>query len=518
VKLVIKVGSICEAEDERGIAHIIEHLAFRANKKSKENFETIRYLEKMGIAFGAHQNAYTSFHETVYELHVPVEDKTFESEEGGEEGGEEGNKYNLLHKCLAVLRQMALAMRISDEDVNAERSIVMEEWRKGQNVQGRAMEAYWKMLFKGSKYPDRFPIGTVDVIKRVAPQKLRDFHSSWYQPENMALIVVGDFGPAERIGSIVALVERVFAGATQPSASPRLQQPAVPVPTHAGLMVNVFADPEATGSSIVLECKRPTARIETLQEYRAHVVAQLFHTALNHRLTKVAMKGHPQLQSTADYGPTQPPFLNAKVCVCAVCVCTHAAPRCTCVTHPHPPPHPTHPPPHPTHPHPHNPPPLFTPQSYSGSPVGSWLPSVSTVGLSISAEGGMEMRALQGALMEVLRVRLHGFTAAEIAIVKADMRSDLEMQVQWCVWWCSGVCGGAVVWCMQCGVVQWCALLDRPRDAASSRTRPHTPLLTRLSSHASPHTPLLTRLSPAQGARPDGACRLRPRVCGPLPE
>ncbi|CAN0470149.1 unnamed protein product [Ectocarpus sp. 8 AP-2014] len=117
-----------ETEQERGVAHLIEHLAFRASRTCPQEFDL---LESHGIKFGAHQNAYTSFEETVYELHVPADQPV------------------LLERSLRVLRQLALEVRLSDDDVERERSIVVEEWRQGRGCAQRATEDFFKLVVKG---------------------------------------------------------------------------------------------------------------------------------------------------------------------------------------------------------------------------------------------------------------------------------------------------------------------------------------------------------------------------------
>ena len=128
--LAVDVGSIAETEEERGVAHLVEHLAFRATE-SNDNFAIVKFLESIGAEFGACQNAYTSMDETVYELLVPID------------------KPNVLEQSLDVFAEFATKVRISDADVNDERGAVMEELRMGRDARGRASEAYWKMLMAG---------------------------------------------------------------------------------------------------------------------------------------------------------------------------------------------------------------------------------------------------------------------------------------------------------------------------------------------------------------------------------
>eukprot|EP00291_Cryptomonas_curvata_P023982 CAMPEP_0172161390 /NCGR_PEP_ID=MMETSP1050-20130122/6102_1 /TAXON_ID=233186 /ORGANISM="Cryptomonas curvata, Strain CCAP979/52" /LENGTH=198 /DNA_ID=CAMNT_0012831289 /DNA_START=20 /DNA_END=612 /DNA_ORIENTATION=+ len=174
LRLVVKVGSVFETEEECGIAHMVEHLAFRGTAMY-DTFEVVRFLETIGARFGACQNAYTSFDETVYYLHVPIDTD------------------GLLEKALTVLREWAFAVRCTDEDVEAERGIVLEEWRQGRTAGGRTDEDFFQTLMEGSAYSRRLPIGKVDVIKRCRPAAVRDFYRRWYHPRRMAVVAVGDF-------------------------------------------------------------------------------------------------------------------------------------------------------------------------------------------------------------------------------------------------------------------------------------------------------------------------------------
>ena len=140
------------------MAHVVEHLAFRATA-GYEHFEIVNFLESVGCEFGACQNAYTSMDETVYELTVPTE------------------RSEVLGTSLAILSEFARAVRISDEDVDAERGAVLEEWRMGRDARGRAAEAYWKELMAGSLYAERSPIGTEEIIRQANPQVFRDFYA-----------------------------------------------------------------------------------------------------------------------------------------------------------------------------------------------------------------------------------------------------------------------------------------------------------------------------------------------------
>ena len=132
LSLAVKVGSVVEEEDERGVAHIVEHLAFSATSRYT-NHDIVRFLESIGAEFGACQNALTSSDETIYELLVPVD------------------KPGLLSQAISVLAEFSSEVRVSAEDLEKERGAVLEEYRGGRNATGRMQDSHWTLLFEGSK-------------------------------------------------------------------------------------------------------------------------------------------------------------------------------------------------------------------------------------------------------------------------------------------------------------------------------------------------------------------------------
>lgn len=177
LRLVLKAGSILEDEDQLGLAHFVEHMAFNGTKSFKKN-ELIDYLQSLGVEFGADLNAHTSFDETVYKLSVPTDQKTFNT-------------------GLQVLRDWADGITFEDEEIDNERGIVAEELRARQ---GAGMRMYYKsipLITNNSRYAQRSPIGTLDVIMNSDYDALKRFYRDWYRPDLMALVLVGDFDVLE---------------------------------------------------------------------------------------------------------------------------------------------------------------------------------------------------------------------------------------------------------------------------------------------------------------------------------
>ncbi|WP_349763326.1 insulinase family protein [Fusobacterium sp. SYSU M8D902] len=173
LNLVVKTGSLMEEDNEQGIAHFMEHMAFNGTNKFEKN-ELIKYLQSIGLSFGGDLNAYTSFDRTVYKLLVPTTPK--ELENGFE-----------------VLREWASEATLDSQEVENEKKIVIEEWRLSQGLEQRLGDVQKKAIFEGSRYYDRFPIGLPKIINGANRELLKGFYQKWYQPENISVVAVGDF-------------------------------------------------------------------------------------------------------------------------------------------------------------------------------------------------------------------------------------------------------------------------------------------------------------------------------------
>lgn len=173
LNLVVKTGSLMEEDNEQGIAHFMEHMAFNGTTKFEKN-EMIKYLQSIGLSFGGDLNAYTSFDRTVYKLLVPTTSK--ELEDG-----------------IEVLREWASEATLASQEIEAEKKVVIEEWRLRQGLAQRLGDVQKKALFEGSRYFDRFPIGLPEIINGADQNLVKGFYKKWYQPENISIIAVGDF-------------------------------------------------------------------------------------------------------------------------------------------------------------------------------------------------------------------------------------------------------------------------------------------------------------------------------------
>ena len=261
--LAVRVGSVQEDDDQRGIAHFVEHMAFNGTANFPGN-QLVTYLESVGTRFGAHLNAHTSFEETIYKLQVPTDDA------------------ELLDKGFLVLRDWAGSMLMDGGEVEDERGVVMEEWRRSRGAAGRRWEAFIPLQYQGAPHAQRRPIGTKESLESFTPDAARRFYTDWYRPELMAVVVVGDLDPADAQRRI----EAAFGGLTGP-AEPR-PRPDIVIPGHDETLVSVFADPEEQRTTVSVLHKLPDIEQNTHRAYREHMVRALWARGLQERLSELA--------------------------------------------------------------------------------------------------------------------------------------------------------------------------------------------------------------------------------------
>src|SRR5688572_22396830 len=187
LQLAVKAGSVDETDEQQGLAHFVEHMAFNGSRKFKAG-ELIKTLESSGARMGPHVNAYTSFDETVYMFQVPTD------------------KDGIVQKGLQALADVADGLTLDAKEVDKERGVVVEEWRGGLGAAARIRDQQIPILFHKSKYAERLPIGKPEVLKTFTLAQLRSFYTRWYRPDRMALVVVGDIDAA----ALEAQVKQLF--------------------------------------------------------------------------------------------------------------------------------------------------------------------------------------------------------------------------------------------------------------------------------------------------------------------
>ncbi|KAL4301725.1 hypothetical protein GQ457_10G017130 [Hibiscus cannabinus] len=333
--LAVKVGSVLEEEDERGVAHIVEHLAFSATKKYT-NHAIVKFLESIGAGFGPCQNAETSCDGTVYKLLIPID------------------KPELLSEAIQVLAEFSSEIRLSKDDLEKERGAVMEEYRDNRNADGRILDACWTLVMEGSKYADRLPIGLENVIKKVSPQTLKQFYQKWYHLSNMAVIAVGDFSDTK---SVIELIKTNFGhkySALEPPPIPHFK-----VPSHDDPRFSYFVEPEASESAVMIAYKMQADEMKTVKDYREKLVKSMFCMALNRRLFRISRR-------------KDPPYFSCSV------------------------------------------------DSYD------LVHDLKAYVMTSSCKEKGTLEALESMLIEIARIRLHGFSEREISVVRALKMSSIE--------------------------------------------------------------------------------------------
>lgn len=265
LRLVVNAGSMQEDDDQQGLAHYLEHLAFNGTTKFPEN-EMVKYLESIGVGFGGDLNAYTSFDETVYRLRVPTEDP------------------EIVAKGFLILSEWASQISNTDEAIEAERGVIIEERRGRRGAQQRVRDQQYPVMFPGSRYANRLPIGTLEVLENFDFDRLRAFYREWYRPDTMTVVAVGDLDVQETQKRIATL----FSGVKAPeNPRPRI---AYPHPPHKETMVGTFTDPELTGSEVMIMWKMPPMPIRTEGEYIPAVKGQLIADMLSQRLAELSQR------------------------------------------------------------------------------------------------------------------------------------------------------------------------------------------------------------------------------------
>lgn len=268
LRLMVNAGSILEDENQKGLAHFVEHMAFNGTEHFKKN-ELINFLESIGVKFGNELNASTSFDETIYKLQVPTD------------------KPELMDKGLLVLEDWAHGLAFDDAEIDKERGVITEEWRSGRGADMRMFDKQFPILFKNSKYAERLAIGDINIIKNFEHPTLKKFYKDWYRPDLMAVAAVGDFDKKE----MEALIKKHFEG-IEPVASPRVRENAA-VPMHEETLFAIASDKEATGSSVSLYIKKPSEKIVTIDDYRKTIINFLFSGMINARLQELSQLADP---------------------------------------------------------------------------------------------------------------------------------------------------------------------------------------------------------------------------------
>ena len=263
--LAVNAGSVLENDDEQGLAHFVEHMAFNGTARFPEA-ELVNYLRSLGMRFGPEVNAYTSFDKTVYGIEVPVE------------SGKDGVR-RIPATALAVIDDWTRAITFAPSSMDNERLVVLEEYRSRLGAWDRIRQKWLPVLFRDSPYARRMPIGLPEIIENAPVSRLVGFYKKWYQADNMALILVGDFDGAALEASLADHFKIQKSAA--PTDRPHYD---LPVPQNGNIETLILTDPELTNTNIYLYFKRghETPRGD-LSFYRSEVIDNLIYRMLSFR-------------------------------------------------------------------------------------------------------------------------------------------------------------------------------------------------------------------------------------------
>jgi zinc protease len=263
LRLAVNAGSVLEDDDQRGLAHFVEHMSFNGTLHFPK-MDVVNFMQTIGMRFGAHVNAHTTYDETVYELQIPTDNAA------------------VIDRSFLVMEDWAHNVTFDPVEIEKERGVILEEWRLGLGADERVQQAQFPVLLKGSRYADRNPIGDPKIIQTANPERLKQFYTDWYRTDLMAVVAVGDFNRAE----IEAEIKTHF-GSLPRAVSPK-PRPPITVPDTPGTNYMVITDPEATNTRISVTHKMPARPQDTIGWYRQGMVERLFASMLTSRLDEIA--------------------------------------------------------------------------------------------------------------------------------------------------------------------------------------------------------------------------------------
>lgn len=264
-----KVGSILEEDNQRGLAHFLEHMCFNGTKNFPGN-GIINWLETVGVKFGQNLNAYTAVDETVYNIsNVPVAREAVQD------------------SCLLILHDWANNLLLEDKEIDKERGVIHEEWRSRNVGQMRILENLLPTIYPDSKYAYRLPIGTMEVVDNFPYQALRDYYESWYRPDQQGIIVVGDID----VDRIEGKIKEMFSDIEMPADAP--ERVYFPVPDNEGTIYAIGADKEQQNSLVWLYFKSdpfPKEMKGNMSYLVQKYVMNMITSMLNNRFSDLANK------------------------------------------------------------------------------------------------------------------------------------------------------------------------------------------------------------------------------------
>ncbi|MDA9554936.1 insulinase family protein [Pelobium sp.] len=280
--LVNKVGSILENDDQQGLAHFTEHMAFNGTKDFPKN-ELVSYLQKAGVRFGADLNAYTGFNQTVYQLPLPTDSTA------------------VFEKGFDILANWAGYVTFEDKEIDQERGVIVEEDRqRGKNAQERMSKQLLPVLLANSRYAQRIPIGKTEILNSFKYETLKQFYKDWYRPDLQAVIAVGDFD----VEQVESLIKANFSDLKNPANEKKREQ--YSIPGNEQPLVKIVTDPEFPYNVAAVTYKHPEIIENNEAQLKTKMMTSLINSMLSSRLTEIVQKGNaPFIFAQSNYASFQ---------------------------------------------------------------------------------------------------------------------------------------------------------------------------------------------------------------------
>ncbi len=268
LRLIVDAGSVNEDEDQLGLAHFTEHMAFNGSKNFPRT-EMVEYLTSIGMGFHNGLNGGTTYDWTMYMFKLPTEDET------------------KLRKGFSILSDIAWQLSMDSSEIERERGIIMEEWRLGQSAQQRVSDKVDAVRMAGSRYEKRNPIGTIENLKAFQHDSLRRFYHDWYRPDLQTVVMVGDYDPQV----MKAMVEEYF-GVIPARKDPRPKEE-YPVPDNPEPRSIVVLDKELPMTNVQVTWKKHFPKVTDLGTYYEDLKRQLFYAMFNARMEELMLRPDP---------------------------------------------------------------------------------------------------------------------------------------------------------------------------------------------------------------------------------
>jgi zinc protease len=270
MRLVVKAGSVLEDDDQQGLAHFVEHMAFNGTKNFAKN-DLVHYMQSVGVQFGPEVNAQTSLNETLYMLTLPTDSA------------------HIVEKGFQIMEDWAHNISFDGVEIDKERGIIVEEWRINQGLNLRVVDKLYPALFEGSQYAVRIPLGKKEIIEGAPHSRIRKFYTDWYRPDLMAFVVVGDIDP----DAVEKSIRDHFSAIKNPE-NPR-PRPHYPIPDQPGTKPLILTDKEMPVVQILMFCKLDPEKSVLQKDYRKSLMNLLISGMLTQRFNELREKPDPPI-------------------------------------------------------------------------------------------------------------------------------------------------------------------------------------------------------------------------------